>query len=88
MTALAHKIDDGPMVFSLLHVFHSQIGGLVSPQSAGQEKSQQGTVTLALHSCIVRTLPQTASLFIRQPVSHPHAILLQALHASNPCGQI
>jgi hypothetical protein len=88
MTALANKIDDGPMFFSLLHVFDSQIGGLVSPQSAGHEKSQQGTVALALHLCIVRTLPQRASLFIRQPVSHPHAILLQSLHASNPRGQI
>ena len=88
MTALAHKIDNGPMVFSLLHVFDSQIRGLVSPQSAGQEKSQQGTVTFAFHARVVRTLPQRASLLIRQPVSHPHAILLQALHAPDPCGQI
>jgi hypothetical protein len=36
MTGLAHKIDDGPMVFSLLQVFDSQAGGLMSPQSASQ----------------------------------------------------
>jgi hypothetical protein len=45
MPAFANKIDDGPMVFSLLQIFDSEIGGLVSPQSARQEKSQQGTVT-------------------------------------------
>jgi hypothetical protein len=88
MTALANKIHDGPVVFSLLQVFDSQIGGLVSSQPAGQEKSQQGTVAFAFHSCMVRTLPQRASLLIRQPVSHPHAILLQTLHAPNPRGQI
>jgi hypothetical protein len=88
MTGLAHKIDDGPMVFSLLQVFDSQAGGLMSPQSASQEKSQQGAVTFAFHSCVVRTLPQRASLLIGQPVSHPHAILLQTLHPPNARGQI
>jgi hypothetical protein len=88
MPAFAHKIDDGPMVFSLLHVFDSEIGGLVSPQSASQEKSQQGTVTFPLHSCAVRTLPQRASLLIRQPISHPDAVFLEAFHTPNPCCQI
>lgn len=58
MTPLANKIDDGPVVFSLLQVFDSQIGGLVSSQPAGQEKSQQGTVAFAFHSRIVGALPQ------------------------------
>ena len=48
--------------FSLLQVFDSQTGGLVSPQSASQEKSQQGTVTFAFHPCLVRALPQRTGL--------------------------
>jgi hypothetical protein len=88
MTALANKVHDGPMFLSLLQVFDSQTGGLVSPQSASQEKSQQGTVTFAFHSCLVRTLPQRTGLLIGQPVSHPHAILLQTLHTPNPGSQI
>src|SRR5580698_10485929 len=74
--------------FSLLQVFDSQTGGLVSPQSASQEKSQQGTITFAFHPCVVRTLPQRTGLLIGQPVSHPHAILLQTLHTPNPGSQI
>ena len=57
MTALANKIHDGPVFLSLLQVFDSEIHGLVSSQSAGQQKSQQGTVTFAFHPCIVRALP-------------------------------
>lgn len=87
MTGLAHKIDDGPMVCSLLQVFDSQAGGLMSPQCASQEKSQQGTVTFAFHSCVVRTLPQRESLLIGQPVSDPHAILLQTLHRRMPAAR-
>jgi hypothetical protein len=45
MTGLANEIHDGPMFLSLLQVFDSQSRGLVSPQSACQEKCQQGTVT-------------------------------------------
>jgi hypothetical protein len=88
MTALANKVNDGPVFLPLLQVFDSQAGCFVSPQSASQEKSQQGTVTLAFRPRIIWTLPQRASLLIRQPVSHPHAVLLQALHTPNPCGQI
>jgi hypothetical protein len=88
MTRLANQIDDGPMVFSLLQVFDPEAGGLMPPQSASQEKRQQGTITFAFHSCLVRTLPQRASLLIGQPVSHPHAILLQILDTPNPRRQI
>jgi hypothetical protein len=88
MTGLANEVNDDSMFLSLLQVLHFQIRGLVPSQSASQEKGQQGTVTFALHPCIIRTLPQRTSLFSRQPVSHPHAILLQALHTPNPGSQI
>jgi len=39
MTALANKINYGPVLLSLLQIFDTQTGRLVSPQSAGQEKS-------------------------------------------------
>src|SRR6202167_1121358 len=58
MTTLANKIDDGPVFLPLLQVFNTQTGILVSPQSASQEKSQQGTITFAFHAGMVRTLPQ------------------------------
>src|ERR1700758_2059325 len=88
MTGLANEGHDGPMFLSLLQVLHFQIRGLVPSQSASQEKGQQGTVTFALYSCIIRTLPQRARLFSRQPVSHAHALLLQALRTPNPTSQI
>jgi hypothetical protein len=47
MTPFTDEVHDGPMFLSLLQVFDSQTGGLVSPQSASQEKSQQGTVTFS-----------------------------------------
>jgi hypothetical protein len=88
MTGLANEVHDSPVFLSLLQVFDSQIRGLVSPQSACEEKCQQGTVTFTLHSRGVRTLPQRASLLRCEPVSHPNAIFLQTLHPPNPGGQI
>jgi len=85
---LANEVHDGPMVFSLLQVFHFQIRCLVSPQSAREEKRQQGAVTFPLHLGVIRTLLQRASLLSREPVSHSDAILLQTLHPPNPGGQI
>jgi hypothetical protein len=88
MTTLADKIHNGPVFLSLLQVFDSEIHGLVSPQSASQQKSQKRTVTFAFHLGVVRTLPQRARLLCRQPVSHPYAIFLQALYPPDPGSQI
>lgn len=37
MASFANKVHDGPLILSLLQVFHTQMGGLVAPQTAGQQ---------------------------------------------------
>jgi hypothetical protein len=58
MTCLANEVHDGPVLLPLLQVFGSQIYGLVTPQSARHQKSQQGSVALSLQLFNVGTLPQ------------------------------
>jgi hypothetical protein len=88
MTALANKIDDGPVFLSLLQVFDTQTAASCRLNPQARRRASRATITFAFHACMVRTLPQRASLFIRQPVSHSHTVLFQALHAPNSCGQI
>jgi hypothetical protein len=72
MTALANKIDDGPVFLSLLQVFDTQTGSLVPPQSASQEKSQQGNHHVCL-SCVHGQDSATTSEPVHPSASFPFA---------------
>jgi len=88
MPGFANEVHDGPMFLSLLQVFGSQFRGLVSPQSASQQKGQDGPVTFALHPSRVGSLPKRAGLLSRKSVSQANTILLHASYAPNSGGQI
>jgi hypothetical protein len=76
------------MLFSLLQVGEVQLHGFMTPQTAGEQDSQKGTVPFALQSLGVRTLPEDFALFGRQPISQSHSGFLDALHSPDTGSEI
>ena len=76
------------MLFSLLQVGEIQLNSFMTPQTAGEQHSQKGTVPLALQSLGIRTLPEDFALFGRQPISQSHSEFFDAFHSPNTGGEI
>ena len=87
VAALADKIDDGPVLFPLLKMPEIQIRQLASPEPASKQNGKHCAVSLSLERIWVRCLPEAASFFSREPVSDPHAELLDSLYTSDTGGQ-
>jgi len=77
-----------PVLFSLLQVGEVQLHGFMTPQTAGEQHSQKGTVSFALQSLGIGTLPEGFALFGRQPVAQSHSEFLDALNSPNTGGEI
>jgi hypothetical protein len=84
----ANEVCDYPMLLSLLEMFHGERGQFRSPEAASQEDSDHGVVTLATKIPIVEDCKKSLPLFSSQPVANPHAVLLDAFHASDACREI
>jgi hypothetical protein len=78
MSTLAHEIDDGPVVFSLLHILYFQVNQFRSSQAAPQKNAKDGTVSFAAQSLARRCVHQESPLFRCQPVAEPNAKLFHA----------
>ena len=76
------------MLLSLLEMFHGERSQFRSPEAASQEDSNHGVVTLATKIPIVEDCKKSLPLFSSQPVSNPHAVFLDAFHASDACREI
>jgi hypothetical protein len=88
VTCLPHEIDNGPVLFSLLHVREVQLHCFMPPQTAGEQYSQEGTVPFALQSLGIWTLPEGFALLCRQPVSQSHSEFFDAVHSPDTGGEI
>jgi hypothetical protein len=82
------QVDDGPVVFPLLHVSAIQVHRLVPSKAASEQDRQERAVPFAFQKLRVRRVPEPLRLFWRRPISEPDADLLDPLHASYAGGQV
>src|SRR5271165_791565 len=80
VATLPNEVCDYPMLLSLLEMFHGERGQFRSPEAASQEDSDHGVVTLATKIPIVEDGKKSFPLFSGQPVSNPHAVLLDVFN--------
>jgi hypothetical protein len=83
-----NEVCDYPVLVSLLEMFHGERRQFRSPKAASQKDSDHGVVTLPTKIPIVEDCKKSLPLFRSQPVSNPHAVLLDAFHASDACREI
>src|SRR6266568_2812187 len=83
VSSLTQQIDNGPVILALLEMVESQTDCLMPPQSACQEQGQKGPIPFSFDTRAVWCLPECRALFSRQPISKPHAQLLDAFDSAN-----
>ena len=88
MSTLADEVDYGPMFLLLLQMPVIQISQLTPSEPASEQDRKDRAVSLALQSLRVRRLPQQASFLRCEPVTEPHAELLDALYAADTGRQL
>src|SRR5215831_15523346 len=85
---LSLQIDNGPVFFTLLNVAEVQLNCLMARQATRKQDGQKCSIALFLQALTAGSLPQALRLFGGEPVSEPHADLLDALHSSDAGSQI
>jgi hypothetical protein len=68
---------------SLLQMREVQISQLPPSQAAAKQHCENRAVSFAFEGVGIRRLPESTRLLSREPVSKPHAQLLDALHPTN-----
>ena len=85
---LAHEVHNAPPTIPLLYVADRKRCHLRPPQPATQQHGDYGAVTQPLGRRDIRNVEKRLCLLQRQPVPHPHADRLRALHALDAGGQL
>jgi hypothetical protein len=65
-----------------------QISQLTSAESTSQQDGEDRSVTFAFERIWIWRLPEATSLISGEPVSEPHAQLLDTFHTPNASGQL
>jgi hypothetical protein len=76
------------MRLTLLEVADSQLGKLMTTESARQQEGKQRPITFSLQALAIWCLPECVRLFGGQPVAEPDAKFLYALDSPYSRSQI
>jgi len=69
VASLADQINNGPMLFALLEMIHSQRQGFMPPQAAAREQQcEQCSVAFSFQSLTLGCLPKCLALLRSQPL--------------------
>ena len=69
MTTLSNQVNNGPVIFSLLEMIHTEVDEFGSPQSATEQDRQHRTVALPSNLFYVWCVQERLSLVCGKPIS-------------------
>jgi hypothetical protein len=88
VTAFADHIRKNPVFLSLLKMLERNGCKFRAPQSASEKDGDHGVVASISHCPAIKDGEEPLTLFARQPVTEPHAMLLRSFHPADSGGEV
>jgi hypothetical protein len=88
MATFADQVYDGPVLLSLLQVFHRQVNQFRPSQTTTEQQCQHRKVSLAPDRASGRNVEKRLSLLRSKPVSDPDSELFWTLNSANAGGKL